>query len=61
MNPPELIIWAMCLGMAWLVFASMTGVDEWFRSRIGLSKTSELEERINILEERVAQLEKTKS
>lgn len=60
MNPSELIIWAIFLGIAWLVFSSITGIDEWFRSRIGLSKTKELEERLKNLEARLELLEKQK-
>ena len=59
MEPTIVIVWAICVGLAWLVFASITGADEWLRSLLGTSKTKELEERVKKLESRLEELEKT--
>jgi len=45
-------------GVGWLIFASLTGTDEWLRSLFGTSKTGALEERIKKLETRLEELEK---
>lgn len=58
MNPSSLITWALCLGVAWLILASLTGVDEWLRSRFGTSKRIDLEDRLKKLENRLEELEK---
>lgn len=58
MEPFELVMWAMFLGVAWLVFASITGADEWLKPRAGVGKIGELEERVAVLEYRLEQLEK---
>ncbi len=58
MDPTTLIIWAVCLGVAWLIFASFTGADEWLRSRFGTSKLGELEDKVRKLEKRLSELEK---
>lgn len=60
MNPSSVIVWALCLGVAWLIFASLTGADEWLRSVFGTSKTGALEERVKKLEARLEELEKQK-
>ena len=36
--------------MAWLLFAGLTGADEWLESLVGTSKTRDLEDRIAKLE-----------
>jgi hypothetical protein len=41
MEPSNLITWAVCDGVAWLIFASLTGADEWLRSLFGKSKVSD--------------------
>jgi hypothetical protein len=61
MEPMELIMWAMCLGLGWLLFASMTGADEWLKSLLGTSKSKELEARVAKLENRLEELEKHKA
>ena len=43
MDPSNVIMWALCLGVAWLIFASLTGADEWLKSLLGKSKTRDLE------------------
>ena len=58
MEPMNLIGWAMAAGLAWLVFASVTGADEWLRSLFGRSKASEMRARMDVLEERLETLEK---
>ena len=60
MEPMKVVVWAMCLGLAWLVFASMTGADEWLRSLLGTSKSKALEERVSKLENRIQELERQK-
>ena len=58
MDPNEIIKWAVCLGIAWLLFASLTGADEWVKSLFGKSPTKELRERLEKLEQRVDELTK---
>ena len=61
MEPTTLIVWAVCLGLGWLLFTSMTGADEWLRSLLGTSRTKEMEERIRKLESRLEEMEKPRS
>jgi uncharacterized membrane protein YciS (DUF1049 family) len=58
MNPFELILWAVGMGLAWLIFASLTGADEWLKSLFGRSQVSRLERRIEKLERRLDDLGK---
>jgi len=59
MKPDSLIEWSLCLGIAWLILSSLTGVDEWVKDRFGTnSKTRKLEQCIAELEQRLAELEK---
>jgi hypothetical protein len=58
MDPSSLITWAICAGVAWLIFAGLTGADEWLRSLFGKSKTPDLEYRVEKLEKRLYDLEK---
>jgi hypothetical protein len=58
MDPSSLILWAVCLGVAWLVFASITGADDWLKSLIGKSKRQDLEDRVARLEKRLDDLDK---
>lgn len=58
MNPSSLITWALCVGVAWLIFASLTGADEWLKSLFGKQRPRDLESRIEKLEQRLADLEK---
>jgi len=58
MEPMKVVVWAMCFGLAWLVFASLTGADEWLRSLFGTSKSKALEEKISTLESRIEEPEK---
>ncbi len=58
MEPTQVITWAVCLGIAWLIFASFTGADEWLKSLFGKSTSKELRERIEKLEQRVDDLSK---
>ena len=48
----------MCLGVAWLVFASITGADDWLRSLVGKSNRQDLQDQIAKLEQRLDDLEK---
>ena len=58
MDPSNVIVWAVCLGVAWLVFASLTGADDWLKSLVGKSKPRDLEARVEELEKRLAELSK---
>jgi hypothetical protein len=58
MDPSNLITWALCIGVAWLIFAGLTGVDDWLKSIFGKSNSRDLEERIEELEKRVGELSK---
>jgi hypothetical protein len=57
MDPSNLIMWAVCIGVAWVILASLTGMDEWLRALFGKSKVSELEKRVGKLERRLEELE----
>jgi hypothetical protein len=58
MDPSNLIVWAVCLGVAWLVFASITGADDWLKSLIGKSKREDLEAKVAKLEKHLDDLDK---
>lgn len=58
MEPKDVILWATCLGVAWLIFASLTDADEWLKSLFGKSRTQGLEARVDELEKRLETLEK---
>ena len=58
MEPMIVIVWALCLGVAWIVFAGMTGADEWLKSLLGTSKAKELEERVSKPESRLEEMER---
>jgi sensor domain CHASE-containing protein len=58
MDPSNIIMWAVCIGVAWLIFASLTGADEWLRSQFGNSKSRDLQERVERLEKRLDELSK---
>jgi len=58
MEPSRLIVWALCIGVAWLILASCTGADEWLESLFGRKSRRELEKKIEELEKRLNELEK---
>jgi len=58
MEPSSIIVWAVCIGVAWLLFASLTDADEWLKSLFGKSKTRDLEDRVEKLEKRLDELSK---
>jgi len=58
MEPTRIIMWAVCIGVAWLLFASLTGADEWLKSLFGKSKMRDLEDRVEKLEKRLDELSK---
>ena len=58
MDPSSLITWAVCIGIAWLIFASLTGADDWLKSLFGKTNSHDLEERIEELEKRVDEMSK---
>ena len=61
MEPMAVIMWAACLGLGWMLFASMTGADEWLRSLLGTSRTKALEERVSQLESRLEEMARQKA
>jgi hypothetical protein len=57
-NPFEIIPWALAIGLAWMVFACMTGLDDWLTSLVGKKRSrSALAAKVEALERRIAQLE----
>jgi hypothetical protein len=58
MDPSNLITWAVCVGVAWLIFAGLTGADDWLKSLFGKSTQHDLEHRIEALEKRVNEMSK---
>jgi sensor domain CHASE-containing protein len=58
MEPSSLIVWAVCIGVAWLIFISMTGADEWLKSLFGKNTAHDLEKRVEKLEKRLDELSK---
>jgi hypothetical protein len=58
MNPMDLVLWSCFAGMAWLLFASVTGADEWLKSLFGNSKLNDLEKRLIEMEVRMETMEK---
>ena len=58
-DPFDLILWALAIGVAWIVLISLTGLDDWLKGLVGNKRTNkELEAKIAALERRVAELEK---
>ena len=57
MDPSNLIMWAVCIGVAWVILASLTGMDEWLKALFGKSKLGELEKRVGKLEKRLDELQ----
>ena len=58
MEPTNIIMWAACIGVAWLLFASLTDADEWLKSQFGKSSTRDLQARVEALEKRLDELAK---
>jgi hypothetical protein len=58
MDPSNLITWALCIGVAWLIFAGLTGADDWLKSMFGKSNSRDLEERLEELEKRMNEMSK---
>ncbi len=56
MDPSSIVMWAVCLGVAWLIFVSLTGADEGLKSLFGKSKLRDLEQRVEKLEKRLDEL-----
>ena len=58
-DPFDLILWALGIGVAWIILISLTGLDDWLKALVGKKRTNqELEAKIEALERRVAELEK---
>ena len=51
-------MWAVCLAVAWLVFASLTGADDWLKALFGKSNPGDLEDRVEKLEKRLDEISK---
>lgn len=64
-DPFELITWAIAIGLAWWMLASLTGLDNVLKKLFGIKPDDdeqlELESRIEELEKRVEALEKKQS
>ena len=59
MEPSSLIVWALCIGVAWLILISLTGLDDWLKSLFGRKiKADDLEARVDKLEKRLDELSK---
>jgi len=59
MTPDGLIQWALCLGIAWLILGSLTGIDDWVKKQFGVKdKTKALEQRVAELEKRLNEMAK---
>jgi hypothetical protein len=59
MTPDGLIEWALCIGIAWIILGSLTGLDDWVKKQFGMKdKTDALEQRVAELERRLADAEK---
>ena len=58
MDAGELIVWALCIGIAVNVFFSLTGIGELIASFIGKSSSKkDMENKIEELESRIIKLE----
>lgn len=57
-DPFEIVPWALAIGLAWMVFTSMTGLDDFLKKLVGKKSTGALEAKIAALEARIAQLER---
>ena len=61
-DPFEIITWALAIGLAWVAFACMTGLDDFLKKLVGRKeKTAALKGKIEALEQRVAKLEEKNS
>ncbi len=64
-NPFEIVTWAMAIGIAWWMLASLTGLDEALKKLFGIKpdddELEELESRLEELEKRVGAMEKRQS
>ena len=56
MDPSSIVMWAVCLGLGWMLFASFTGADEGLKSLFGKSNLRNLEQRVEKLEKRLDEL-----
>jgi hypothetical protein len=57
-DPFVIAVWAIAIGIAWLMLASMTGIDDWLKGVFGRKESvATLTQRIDVLEKRLAQLE----
>jgi hypothetical protein len=58
MGPFDLVLWAIGIGIAWVMLTSLTGLDDSLKKLFGKrNSTAALEEKVDALEKRVAQLE----
>jgi len=63
MNDPfQLVVWAVAIGVSWIMLSALTGCDRWLRGLFGQrDKVKDLEAQIKALEARVKELEQRKS
>jgi hypothetical protein len=58
-DPFDLVLWALAIGLAWMVLISITGLDDWLKSLTGGRRANQqLQAKLEALERRVAELEK---
>ena len=57
MEAGELIVWALCIGVALNLFFSITGLDDLVSNFFGKAKNNDLELKVEELEARIRQLE----
>ncbi len=58
-DPFDLMLWALGIGVAWIILISLTDLDDWLKALIGKRRTNkDLEAKVEALERRVAELEK---
>ena len=57
MDASDLIVWAFCIAIAINILFSLSGLDDLVSNLFGRSKTSDLEMKVEELEERIRLLE----
>ena len=58
MAASNLILWAVCISVAGVIFSSLTGADEWLKSLFGKSRIRDWEAKVGKLEKRLDELGK---
>jgi ubiquinone biosynthesis protein UbiJ len=61
-DPFDLVIWAIAIGIAWVMLTSFTGIDEWLKKLAGRKDSvTALNARVEALEKRIVELEEKRS